>query len=176
MFMSRNLCTLLSCFFLYVYVRDNAFVCFMNYKICYPLSLASINCSFSTNQSQTHCPSSYETKSEAKSPIHSPSSFQTKSKDKSQYHSPSSYQTITEPKSQTQPPSSYQTSIPISSLIKKKFISSITNMASSSQNPFEESLDTFDQYFEQYFDQTFENLTIGHQEEARKQRKKTSLY
>uniref|UniRef100_A0A0D3A674 DDE Tnp4 domain-containing protein n=1 Tax=Brassica oleracea var. oleracea TaxID=109376 RepID=A0A0D3A674_BRAOL len=50
-------------------------------------------------------------------------------------------------------------------------------MASSSQNPFEESLDdTFDEYFDQYFDQcfdqTFENLAIGHQEEARKQRKK----
>jgi len=46
-------------------------------------------------------------------------------------------------------------------------------MASSSQNLFEESLDdTFDQCFDQYFDQTFENFTIGHQEEARKQRKK----
>ena len=46
-------------------------------------------------------------------------------------------------------------------------------MASSSQNPFEESLDdTFDQYFDQYVDQTLENLTVGNQEEARKQRKK----
>ena len=107
--------------FLYVYVTDNAFICFKNYKIRYPLSLASINCSFSTNQSQTHYPSSNVTRSKAKSPIHSPSSYQTKNKDKSQYHSPSSYQTITEPKSQTQPPSSYQSSIPISSLIKKKF-------------------------------------------------------
>ena len=45
-------------------------------------------------------------------------------------------------------------------------------MASSSQNPFEESLDdTFDQYFDQYVDQTLENLTVGNQEEARKQRK-----
>ena len=42
-------------------------------------------------------------------------------------------------------------------------------MASSSQNTFEESIDDT---FDQYFDQTFENFTIGHQEEARKQRKK----
>ncbi|XP_048607279.1 uncharacterized protein LOC106357942 isoform X2 [Brassica napus] len=54
-------------------------------------------------------------------------------------------------------------------------------MASSSQNPFEESLDdTFDEYFDQYFDQcfdqTFENLAIGHQEEARKQRKKRATF
>uniref|UniRef100_A0A0D3BW03 DDE Tnp4 domain-containing protein n=1 Tax=Brassica oleracea var. oleracea TaxID=109376 RepID=A0A0D3BW03_BRAOL len=50
-------------------------------------------------------------------------------------------------------------------------------MASSSQNNFEDSLDDafdeyFDQHFDQYFDQTFENFTIGHQDEARKQRKK----
>ena len=50
-------------------------------------------------------------------------------------------------------------------------------MASSSQNNFENSIDdafdeNFDQYFDQYFDQAFENFTIGHQEEAKKQRKK----
>ena len=43
-------------------------------------------------------------------------------------------------------------------------------MTSSSQKNFEESVD--DQYFDQYFDQTLENLTIGHQEEPRKQRNK----
>ena len=50
-------------------------------------------------------------------------------------------------------------------------------MASSSQNNFEESSDQFfyqyfDQYCDQYFDQTLANLTIGHEEEPRKQRKK----
>ena len=45
-------------------------------------------------------------------------------------------------------------------------------MTSSSQTTFE---DSFDDTFDQYFDQTFENFTIGHQEEARKQRKKNEL-
>ena len=42
-------------------------------------------------------------------------------------------------------------------------------MASSSENNYEDSLDD---YFDQYFNQAFENLSIRHQEEARKQRKK----
>ena len=50
-------------------------------------------------------------------------------------------------------------------------------MTSSSQNNFQESLDdafdeNFDDTFDQYYDQTFENLTIAHQEEASKPRKK----
>ena len=42
-------------------------------------------------------------------------------------------------------------------------------MASSSENNFEDSLDD---YFNQYFNQAFETLSMRHQEEGRKQRKK----
>ena len=50
-------------------------------------------------------------------------------------------------------------------------------MASSSHNNLEELSDQyfdqyFDQYCDQYFDQTLANLTVGHEEEPSKQRKK----
>ena len=46
-------------------------------------------------------------------------------------------------------------------------------MASSSENNFEDSLDdSLDDYFNQYFNQAFETLTMRHQEECTRQRKK----